>query len=784
MQNLLHALDAIEPLIGVCAGFMSKPPQATPQLLDQKPLITRIVTAMETNVALFPEAWLEQSGKKRGIINDHPEWAMLILTPASQGYDRGIFWQHVGIVIGCSVLQRERHQEQIGSEISLACLCLRQIGEGKKELSLLNNVVTDISLKEFHQQHLMDDGALSGIELLVRRILEHSGKTREGGGGRTSRQVDLEVISIDDGDDEFEGPQGEMRILESIGDEHTQSRMRSLGLHPKETQTIRSVSFTEKKSSPTLGFDFADLIRRQDRQVKHISQSNQRSPYRYSSLSRIELAEVARAGFELFTGRERFAHRGEHEIYAGLLLLMMLWLGRPLEQLLAMRVYTNQSMLPKQRKGVLAFLREEEAFVLPIPSPDTRNSLKDDAKRLLYNVGNSSPSLVDDSLIVASPVNIKQYIEKLELPRNKRTQYSELFPEKQRDNIVKSMGRALSRINRTRRMRITPLRISQTLFDEISKQSGDWVDAYLLTGHAFTITEVAAHYYSVSADVLEKYYHCAVVALRNSVYEYLGVREQNYYEFYQGVINQGDHGSKLNVKSELIIQLVKHLKHQLRAARRLPAGEESYRQIHNCYVAYIAFWILFATGYRAVNDLIFRLREIDFDTGFLVISDKDDEMLSQSRVIWLLPELRDQIRRYVEHLSVLQTLLYRHSSLYEHFEDVLSEPESNTPLMFFISDSWQLQKLSPENLKHQVPEFTLPVNASRHYLRSAMRAEGVHGELVNAFMGHAQQGQEQFGSFSTLTPTELFSVLEPTLQKFRLDAGWTVQLGLADGHLG
>jgi hypothetical protein len=786
MQNVMRALEAIDPLTDVCAGFVGNSAKLEIGFLDQKPLIAELVTALEANVSLFPEAWFEHSGKQRGIINDHPEWALLILTPASQVFESDIFWQHAGIVIGCSVLQRSRHRNDIGSEITAACRDLRMIAKGQKELSLLKSVDPGTTLKEFHRRYLLEDGEihkpLSGVELLVRKVLSQTGKTREGGGGRTIRQVDVEVTPIDDGDEEFEGPQGETRILECIGDENTQNRMRSVGLHPKETQTVRAVSFTEKKSSPTLGFDFADLMRRQDGQVKHISQTNQRSPYRYSSLSRIELAEVARAGFELFTGRERFVNRGEYEIYAGLLLLLMLWLGRPVEQLLAMRVYINQSTLPKQRKGVLAFLREEEAFVLPIPSPDTRNSLQDDAKRLLYAVGKSSPALVDDSLIVASPVRIKQYIEKLELPKKKRTQYSELFPEKQRERIVKAMRDALSRINRARRMRITPLRISQTLFDEITKQSGDWVDAYLLTGHAFTITEVAAHYYSVSADVLEKYYHDAAVALRNSIYQYLGVEEQNYYDFHQGVINTGDHGSKINVKPEMIVQLVKHLKHELSAARRLPAGEESYRLVHNCYVGYIAFWVLFATGYRAVNDLIFRLREIDFDTGFLVISDKDDEMMSQSRVIWLLPELRSQIKCYLEHLSVLHTLLHRHVSLYEHIEDVLSEPESKSPLMFFISDSWQLQKLSPDNLKKQVPEFTLPVNTSRHFLRSALRASGVRGELVNAFMGHAQQGQEQFGFFSTLTPTELFRELEPILSKFRLEAGWTVQQGLADGH--
>lgn len=100
--------------------------------------------------------------------------------------------------------------------------------------------------------------------------------------------------------------------------------------------------------------------------------------------------------------------------------------------------------------------------------------------------------------------------------------------------------------------------------------------------------------------------------------------------------------------------------------------------------------------------------------------------------------------------------------------------------MFFISDSWQMVRLSPENLRQQVPVFTLPINASRHYLRSVLRAEGVRGELVNAFMGHAQQGQEPFGVFSTLTPVEMFRELAPTLSKIRQETGWTVQHGMAD----
>ncbi|APX91771.1 hypothetical protein BWR19_01785 [Halomonas sp. 1513] len=330
-------------------------------------------------------------------------------------------------------------------------------------------------------------------------------------------------------------------------------------------------------------------------------------------------------------------------------------------------------------------------------------------------------------------------------------------------------------------MRLTPLRISQALFDEVVRCSSDWVDAYLLTGHQFTITEVAAHYYSVPAGYLVNLYHEAVLSLRNDIYQHLNVDERNYYNFNQLINNDGDHGSKLNIKPMLLVRLVRHLKHDLRSSSRLPLDEETWREVHNSLVAYIAFWLLFATGFRAVNDLVFRWREIDFDTGFLVISDKDDESMSQARVVWLLPELREQIRYYASHLAVLQSRVFYRESLHDQIEEVLSEPHSNVPLMFFISESWQMVKLSPENLRRQVPIFTLPINSSRHYLRSALRSEGIRAEVVNAFMGHAQQGQEPFGASSTLTPVEMFRELAPTLSKMRQEAGWTAQLGLADG---
>nr|WP_156889265.1 hypothetical protein [Halomonas sp. 1513] len=789
LTNLRCALKAVERFPSVREDLEGRDiNEGEGSLFGYLDVISRLADALSVvETPKCPDAWLESSGNPRGIINAHPEWAMLIFPHDAKCHEALSFWQHAGVVIACSFLQRARHRERIGSEITAACRDIRSIANGKYSHELLNEINENDTLDTYHLNYLIKDDEivkqLSGVELLVRKVLRHKGKTREGGGsgGSKGKVVEIKLVEADDGDEENEGPEQSVQLLESIDDEHTQSRQRAVGLHPKEDQALRAVSFSESKSSPTLGFDPYDLVRRQELQVKHISSTNQRLPYRYSSLSRIELAVAAREAVHLFSGHGRFEERDDIGVYAGLLLMLMIWLGRPVDQILEMRVYPDIDALPESKKNVIAFLAKEQAFVLPIPSPESRNSLQEDAKRLLYEAGESVHAHVDDAVIVASPVRIHKFLSRIVMERKKRTKYRIIFPEDLRQSIEVEMRSAVSRVNRSHRMRLTPLRISQALFDEVVRCSSDWVDAYLLTGHQFTITEVAAHYYSVPAGYLVNLYHEAVLSLRNDIYQHLNVDERNYYNFNQLINNDGDHGSKLNIKPMLLVRLVRHLKHDLRSSSRLPLDEETWREVHNSLVAYIAFWLLFATGFRAVNDLVFRWREIDFDTGFLVISDKDDESMSQARVVWLLPELREQIRYYASHLAVLQSRVFYRESLHDQIEEVLSEPHSNVPLMFFISESWQMVKLSPENLRRQVPIFTLPINSSRHYLRSALRSEGIRAEVVNAFMGHAQQGQEPFGASSTLTPVEMFRELAPTLSKMRQEAGWTAQLGLADG---
>ncbi len=725
--------------------------------------------------------WLDESPRQRGIINDHPEWAMLILSRRSPYFDDSVFRQYQSVVLHCSGLQRKRHEE-VGSEIETACRSVRKIATGKLNKSLVDLGLAGCSLEDYHEK-LCDENSevisgLEGIELLIRKILQGKGKVRQTGGGHQRYSNQQIIYRSDMHDPEPVGPEIELHLLQSGEGEEETKKIRSTGLHPEERQTLRAASVVYSAKKATKGFNLRDHHRRQSRQIAHMSSLNQRLPFRYSQLSSIELSIAARSAHDLLSGK------GEPKIgrYSGLLMALLLWVGRPMEQLLKMRFYQGRSNLPNDQKDLLAYLNEEDAFVLPIRSPKWRNNLQESARQLLQDIGGSPMTHVDGVIIVSSPVRISSLMTDMlgdKLPKGIGSD-SELFPTRLREEIKDELVQAMSKLNDDHHLRLTPLRVSLALFDEISALTTDWTDAALLTGHGFTTTEVTAHYYSVSGEYLQQTYHEAAVSLRNRLYQYLGFDTKSFFKFEQKILNHGEHSSKLNPRPYLVRLLASHLQDQIFEAKRQLPHDEGLRQLHNALVAYTAFWILFNTGYRAVNDLVFRLREIDWATGLLVISDKDDDSESSSRVVWLQSQLLEQLRSYVLHLELLQLRAPSHGSVHEHIEDVLSNPAPEAALLFFISEKWHVTQVSPENLRSQASAFSLPMNLSRHYLRTQLRQMGCRAEYVNAFMGHWQKGQEPFGRFSTMTPFELFSVMAPYLEQLRLQAGWSNRPGLAD----
>ena len=780
LKNLHQALNAGRDLHD---GLFSGMEIEIPIFVVEK--LCKTLDQLSDEQSFLPADWLDESREPRGIIKAHPEWAMLIIGQANLARRQEEFLQHLYIVLFSAIHQRSRHAI-IGSEVDTGCRVIRKLATGKISSSTLFSVRPGDTLADYlsklgrQSEPTQEDWA--GVELLTRKILEDRGKTRFSSGYRRSGSVVRNIVRRDSDELTTEGPDAELHVYQAMGSKEEQDIARATGLHPGEAEELQATAVIYSPAAPTVHFSTRDHIRRQANQVKHLRSLNQRLPFRYQQLTSLELASAASLPFQLINNMAERGSRISRRLddYVAILLHLLLWLGRPLDQLLELRIYTSIDEAPRSDEGLVAYIREEDGFVLSIPSSKWRRRLSENDRFLLENIGGATGTASGGRIVVKSPVRFQRYINTLEKnkgqPGNNRRHY--LFPPKLQDSIVTRLKRVIAEKNREEDLRLTPLRISQAMFDEISMLTTDWVDASLLTGQTFTTTEVSAHYYTVSGTYLEQVYHQAAASLRERLYSYLKIPRNKGQEITQDYPNLGDHGSKLNVKPQLVKELVKHFKHQLRSAVRNSTG---VAEVHNAFVVYIAFWILFSTGYRAVNDLIFRINEVDWKSGFIVISDKDNNDQSNSRIAWLPPTLLKQVRLYMEHLAVLQTKVPYGTTLWNSIDQLRRAPNPDAALMFFIRDENSIARLTPESLRAQVEGLSLPLNIGRHYLRPRLRQHGCHAEYVNVFLGHWQHGQEPFGRYSSLTPIEMYSNIAPYLEQLRKESGWTVQNGFANG---
>ena len=171
-----------------------------------------------------------------------------------------------------------------------------------------------------------------------------------------------------------------------------------------------------------------------------------------------------------------------------------------------------------------------------------------------------------------------------------------------------------------------------------------------------------------------------------------------------------------------------------------------------------------------------------------MISDKDTEDYYNTHIVWLPAELRLQLQEYKLHLDALQRYLAILDPKSAQARLVQVEPpvfpgadrtahqahnKQRVPLLFSLADTGGVRALSSGEIKSRLSDFSsLPVNANRHYLRSHLRRRGCPPEIVDAMLGHWQNGQEPWGGFSAMSPVHYARVLSQYLPPLLSDDGW------------
>jgi len=193
----------------------------------------------------------------------------------------------------------------------------------------------------------------------------------------------------------------------------------------------------------------------------------------------------------------------------------------------------------------------------------------------------------------------------------------------------------------------------------------------------------------------------------------------------------------------------------------------------------------FATGYRAVHDPLLQEAEIDRESGFAVISDKDDDSFYNARIIWLPDICLRQFALYQNHLFALQRWLFDHNlPLFFKSREKAStgrQTDRENPALFFLESNADDLPVQPKLLKKLLAEtsYQLPINANRHYLRTNLMNMGCPQEVVSAFLGHWERGEEPWGRYSGLSPIVYRKELAKHLVKLIGNDGWKLETGFA-----
>jgi hypothetical protein len=167
----------------------------------------------------------------------------------------------------------------------------------------------------------------------------------------------------------------------------------------------------------------------------------------------------------------------------------------------------------------------------------------------------------------------------------------------------------------------------------------------------------------------------------------------------------------------------------------------------------------YGTSMRAIRTPYLELEKIDPETSFALISDKDDDAHNKTRLAWVPKIVADQMQCYADHCAAVAS-------------DNLKLTNWPDPC-FFLGVDGEPVNVRPKSIsEHMEPFLALPPNAHRRFMRRELLGAGCPPEMVNVWMGHAFQGEEPWGPYSSFSFAEYRSVLGPTIEKILEDLGW------------
>ena len=215
-----------------------------------------------------------------------------------------------------------------------------------------------------------------------------------------------------------------------------------------------------------------------------------------------------------------------------------------------------------------------------------------------------------------------------------------------------------------------------------------------------------------------------------------------------------DVGSKVGLICDKVWELAESLsKRAYDIISTLPKNLtfQSILENHNNLSLTVGSLLVIFTGHRAAEAYTFSSHTIDLERKLCLICDKRVTDYQQVRLV-PIPTL---ICQWLElYFRWLESLKYRLSSINKQLAFQVEAAINSTtaqrhPLFFTILNN-KIEPLSSSDFSKITKKFNLPTNCGRHFLDYLFREQGLDSAHIMAIAGHANLGQEAFGTISLM----------------------------------
>lgn len=676
---------------------------------------------------------------QRGGITEHPLYSALWAQPTDGTAELGRVAQAAVLMAACSLSQETSDLHAYKTPLRTACRAVRRILLGKLSPPQLETITTAKSMGSLVEGLTVT--LSSTLEVDERRLVlglraylldaiearaprHHARHERAGRQARHRANGDDDPIRVYDQVED--SPRGYSQSgVDDAAAGVPESPGRRLVITPDDTVDVAETHLSA-----------AQMWYRAHNRSRAIAATGQGLMLGSDRLQLVDIAAIHRCAKDLLTNRSKLSKPARG---AAAIVCLSLLSGRTLEQAQEFRVVATVEELPSVI--VQPFL-VTTSRILVLPVPPLRNAFTPNESEVRLYRSTRDHLWVRLPELPISDV-VLQAVERIgrQVPF-RRTCWKD------------DAARFCNEVNKRMGSRTTVARVAQFLARQVYVMTHDWADAALISGMD-TDADARLYYYAPALDDLQKCYN----GVWAGAIKALGVAHSKDVQDDKPELITGAAyvGSRACPTDAVVKSMVQGLGQQCSAALTGRRDGPRAHTAHNAIALYTCMLVMWHTGVRAVDEPI-DLALYDPDSGYLGISDKDNDAYYASRVACLPKLARLQIGKYFDHLDTLS-------------DSLEVGPQWKRRLFFFDSKDVPVP-LTLQRIASALVDYPFRLNAQRHYLRTRLRELEVPAQSVDALLGHGAPGQESYSHHSCLSAQQMGSDTAGALDQLSREAGW------------